>query len=128
MPGPGPEAAPPPPWHRVPGTIRVRHGEGHRPGTAGGLLGDGPTDVMGTDHGGQRVSSRPSGQGRPRAAGRPCAPPATTPRQAALQLKRLDPWSVLKLSLVLAVVLFLVWLVAVGVLYGVLTGWASGTA
>ena len=39
-----------------------------------------------------------------------------------MQLKRLDPWSVLKLALVLAVVLFLIWLVAVGVLYGVLDG------
>ena len=44
------------------------------------------------------------------------------PRQAALQLRRLDPWSVLKLALVLAVVLFFIWLVAVGVLYGVLDG------
>jgi hypothetical protein len=44
------------------------------------------------------------------------------PRQAALQLKRLDPWSVLKLALVLAVVLFFIWLVAVGVLYLVLDG------
>lgn len=44
------------------------------------------------------------------------------PRQAALQLRRLDPWSALKLALVLAVVLFFVWLVAVGVLYGVLDG------
>jgi hypothetical protein len=47
---------------------------------------------------------------------------ARPPRQAALQLKRLDPWSVLKLALVLAVVLFFIWLVAVGVLYGVLDG------
>ncbi|MGQ0576130.1 MAG: DUF3566 domain-containing protein [Pseudonocardia sp.] len=44
------------------------------------------------------------------------------PRRAALQLKRLDPWSVLKLALVLAGVLFLVWMVAVGLLYGVLDG------
>jgi len=44
------------------------------------------------------------------------------PRQALLQLKRFDPWSVLKLALVLAVVLFFIWLVAVGVLYGVLDG------
>jgi hypothetical protein len=44
------------------------------------------------------------------------------PRQAALQLKRLDPWSALKLGLVLAVVLFFIWLVAVGVLYGALDG------
>jgi len=39
-----------------------------------------------------------------------------------LQLKRLDPWSVLKLALVLAGVLFLIWLVVVGLLYGVLDG------
>ncbi|HEX8932960.1 MAG TPA: DUF3566 domain-containing protein, partial [Pseudonocardiaceae bacterium] len=44
------------------------------------------------------------------------------PRQTSLQLKRLDPWSVLKISLVLSVCGFLVWLVAVGVLYGVLAG------
>jgi hypothetical protein len=44
------------------------------------------------------------------------------PRQTSLELKRLDPWSVLKLSLVLSVAGFLVWLVAVAVLYGVLAG------
>ena len=44
------------------------------------------------------------------------------PRQAALQLKRIDPWSAMKLGLVLAVVLFFIWLVAVGVLYGALDG------
>jgi hypothetical protein len=44
------------------------------------------------------------------------------PRQTSLQLRRLDPWSVLKISLVLSVCGFLVWLVAVGVLYGVLAG------
>ena len=44
------------------------------------------------------------------------------PRCTSLELRRLDPWSVLKLSLVLSVAGFLVWLVAVGVLYGVLAG------
>ncbi len=44
------------------------------------------------------------------------------PRRTSLELQRLDPWSVLKLSLVLSVAGFLVWLVAVGVLYGVLAG------
>lgn len=58
----------------------------------------------------------------------PAAAPSTqshsvrVPRQTSLQLKRLDPWSVLKISLVLSVCGFLVWLVAVGVLYGVLAG------
>lgn len=44
------------------------------------------------------------------------------PRRAALQLKRFDPWSVFKLSVVLAVALFLIWMIAVGVLYLVLDG------
>lgn len=48
--------------------------------------------------------------------------PGRGPRRASLQIKRFDPWSVLKLSLVLGVALFLVWLVAVGVLYTVLDG------
>ena len=48
--------------------------------------------------------------------------PGRGPRRASLQVKRVDPWSVLKLAAVLAVALFLVWMVAVGVLYGVLDG------
>ncbi|GAA3860352.1 DUF3566 domain-containing protein [Saccharothrix violaceirubra] len=48
--------------------------------------------------------------------------PGRGPRRASLQIKRVDPWSVLKLALVLGVALFFVWLVAVGVLYGVLDG------
>ncbi|WP_447004995.1 DUF3566 domain-containing protein [Saccharothrix isguenensis] len=59
--------------------------------------------------------------------GRPAAAPSARrpgrgPRRASLQVKRIDPWSVLKLALVLSVALFFVWLVAVGVLYGVLNG------
>lgn len=45
---------------------------------------------------------------------------ARGPRRARLQLRHVDPWSMLKFSLVLAVALFVVWMVAVGVLYGVL--------
>jgi hypothetical protein len=62
------------------------------------------------------------------AAARPAAStpsarrPGRGPRRASLQVKRVDPWSVLKLALVLGVALFFVWLVAVGVLYGVLHG------
>ncbi len=44
------------------------------------------------------------------------------PRRAHLQLKHIDVWSVLKLSCVLSFALFFVWLVIVGVLYGVLDG------
>jgi hypothetical protein len=64
---------------------------------------------------------------RPQGATGPGAPsalrrPGRGPRRASLQVKRVDPWSVLKLAFVLSVALFFVWLVAVGVLYGVLDG------
>ncbi|MDA3628599.1 DUF3566 domain-containing protein [Saccharopolyspora oryzae] len=48
--------------------------------------------------------------------------PSRGPRRASLQVKRVDPWSVLKLALVLSVALFFVWMIAVAVLYGVLDG------
>lgn len=48
--------------------------------------------------------------------------PGRGPRRASLMVKRIDPWSVLKLSLVLGVAMFLVWMVAVGLLYIVLDG------
>ncbi|MFI9008656.1 DUF3566 domain-containing protein [Actinosynnema sp. NPDC053489] len=60
--------------------------------------------------------------GRPAAATPTARRPGRGPRRASLQVKRVDPWSVLKLALVLSVALFFVWLVAVGVLYGVLNG------
>jgi len=118
VPMPGPAAATPPPWNRVPG---------QEPAPV--LVEDRPREVVDDDEGptaflepssppppDDRKTARPPGAA-PSRSGR-----ARPPRQAALQLKRLDPWSVLKLALVLAVVLFLIWLVAVGVLYGVLDG------
>jgi len=39
------------------------------------------------------------------------------PRLASLQLKRVDPWTVLKISLIVAIVMFFVWMIAIGVLY-----------
>lgn len=60
--------------------------------------------------------------GRPAASSASSRRPGRGPRRASLQVKRVDPWSVLKLALVLSVALFFVWLVAVGVLYGVLNG------
>jgi len=53
---------------------------------------------------------------------RPRRAPARGPRRARLQLRHIDPWSALKFSLVLSIALFFVWMVAVGVLYGVLSG------
>ena len=118
VPAPGPGAAQPPPWRRMGGH------DGGRPdgqqSTADRLLDDGPTAFLEAP----RFSPPPA---EPREASTDTGswariPRSRPPRQAALQLKRLDPWSVLKLALVLAVVLFFIWLVAVGVLYGVLDG------
>ena len=44
------------------------------------------------------------------------------PVRASMQIRRLDPWSVLKVSVVLSVALFFVWMIAVAFLYLVLGG------
>ena len=44
------------------------------------------------------------------------------PVRASMQVRRVDPWSVLKVSLVLSVALFFVWMIAVAFLYLVLGG------
>ncbi len=89
-------------------------------GPAGGLLDDSPTTFMESP----RRPEYTAADGQPERSGWAAVRSVRhrPPRQAALQLKRLDPWSVLKLALVLAVVLFFIWLVAVGVLYGFLDG------
>lgn len=61
-----------------------------------------------------RPAKRAAASRGPRQAGE------RAPRRAHLQLKHIDVWSVLKLSCVLSFALFFVWLVVVGVLYGVL--------
>ena len=43
--------------------------------------------------------------------------PRRPPRLASLQLKRVDPWTVLKISLIVAIVMFFVWMIAIGILY-----------
>ena len=57
-----------------------------------------------------------------RAKGRPAREGGRGPRRARLQLRHIDTWSALKISLVLSIALFFIWMVAVGVLYGVLSG------
>lgn len=50
------------------------------------------------------------------------------PVRASMQVRRIDPWSVLKVSLLLSVALFFVWMIAVAFLYLVLGGmgvWAK---
>jgi hypothetical protein len=44
------------------------------------------------------------------------------PLRASMQIRRVDPWSVLKVSLVLSVALFFIWMIAVAFLYLVLGG------
>jgi hypothetical protein len=44
------------------------------------------------------------------------------PVRASMQIRRVDPWSVLKVSAVLSVALFFVWMIAVAFLYLVLGG------
>src|SRR5829696_5826249 len=92
-----------------------------------GSLGDAPTAVVGAAAGtaaarsalGAATAARGPGVSRP-SAGSPRA--ARPPRRARLLVRHIDPWSTLKFSFVLAVAMFFVWLVAVGVLYGVLDG------
>jgi transmembrane protein DUF3566 len=47
---------------------------------------------------------------------------APGPVRASMQIRRVDPWSTLKVSLVLSVALFFVWMIAVAFLYLVLGG------
>lgn len=125
VPGPGPAAATPPPWHRVPGPETRNRAAVPPFRPAGGLLDDCPPTTIVEPPGRHGVSPSTPSESPPSGTGRWSTVRAVRnrpPRQAALQLKRLDPWSVLKLALVLAVVLFFIFLVAVGVLYGVLDG------
>jgi Transmembrane domain of unknown function (DUF3566) len=61
---------------------------------------------------------RPTSPGRVQVTGRPQAVPV----RASMQIRRIDPWSALKVSLVLSVALFFVWMIAVAFLYLVLGG------
>ena len=133
------QAEGPPPWRRVPGetpaVAEASEPEDSRPSVADSLLSEAPTAFLagprataeaGAAQGATATITEDAGDTNGTAPGgaRPSAPSARNrpPRQALLQLKRLDPWSVLKMALALAVVLFLVWMVAAGVLYGVLGG------
>lgn len=44
------------------------------------------------------------------------------PLRATVQVRRIDPWSTLKITLVISVAMFFVWMLAVGLLYLVLEG------
>jgi hypothetical protein len=79
---------------------------GRVPPAGGTATGAGPTVVA------RNGSGRPAG-GKGKARG---------PRRARLQLRHIDTWSALKISLVLSIAMFFIWMVAVGILYGVLSG------
>jgi len=138
-------AAAPPPWQRV--TSDAQYGEAQTIGYPGGddvTPVESPAEqpaypaqdpdtiavarpvVTGTaapQNAGSRTSvNLGTSSARPGAAAPSARRPGRGPRRASLQVKRVDPWSVLKLALVLSVALFFVWLVAIGVLYGVLNG------
>jgi hypothetical protein len=84
---------------------------GPAPATGGAPLAGGP--VTGASAAAPRNgAARPAG-GKGKARG---------PRRARLQLRHIDTWSALKISLVLSIALFFIWMVAVGILYGVLSG------
>ncbi len=61
---------------------------------------------------------RTASPGRVQVAGRTYSGPV----RASMQIRRIDPWSALKVSLVLSVALFFVWMIAVAFLYLVLGG------
>ena len=121
-----PTATPPPrdaaPAREEPGQTRTA--EPVRPETYASEL----PDLSGP---GPRGSRKPPGNERttPEPATRPPGSSRTTvagrqqgPVRASMQIRRLDPWSVLKVSLVLSVALFFVWMIAVAFLYLVLGG------
>ncbi|MFE2752367.1 DUF3566 domain-containing protein [Actinosynnema sp. NPDC059335] len=134
----------PPPWQRV--TNDTRYGEAQQVGPAD-LVSSPDQETVATAQpaypasdpdtvavarpvvpgtgggaGAARTQVNLGANGRPAASAPTARRPGRGPRRASLQVKRVDPWSVLKLALVLSVALFFVWLVAVGVLYGVLNG------
>jgi Transmembrane domain of unknown function (DUF3566) len=85
--------------------------------------GDAPTTVAGPGGATNAAAARTALGAATRAGARPSPSGAGRPaRRARLLVRHIDPWSTLKFSFVLSVAMFFVWLVAIGVLYGVLDG------
>ena len=85
------------------------------PDLSGGQARQGPRKPPAERPASEAPSARPAG--RTQVAGRTAGPV-----RASMQIRRFDPWSVLKVSLVLSVALFFVWMIAVAFLYLVLGG------
>jgi hypothetical protein len=93
----------------IPGTGAMRAqgpGQAAGPGTGAGAALTGSAPAAKKAQGG-RAGRKAAGRG---------------PRRARLQLRHIDIWSAFKISLVLSIALFFIWMVAVGILYGVLSG------
>ena len=76
-------------------------------------------------HDGVATAGRAAANAAGRVPGRPRRPGRAGkrgPRRAQLQLRHINPWTVLKFSCVLSIALFFVWLIVVGVLFGILDG------
>jgi transmembrane protein DUF3566 len=89
----------------------------------GSATADSPTGTLPTVSG--DGSGRPaggSGSGAPAGPRNARSTRNRGPRRARLQLRHINPWTVLKFSCVLSVALFFVWLIVVGVLFGILDG------
>lgn len=131
---PAPGASPP-----APGTAPPGYQRSFASGPAPQSVADAPTAAVPTVHGAKAVGSggaAPDGAGAgfPEADGGYSNQSARTasesagrsrargPRRARLQLRHIDSLTVLKFSCVLAIALFFVWLIIVGVLFGVLDG------
>lgn len=74
---------------------------------------DTPSSATGRPAAGEARESRGVAVGSRRGRG---------PVRASMQIRRIDPWSTLKVSLLLSVALFFVWMIAVAFLYLVLGG------
>ncbi|OBB56415.1 hypothetical protein A5757_22595 [Mycobacterium sp. 852013-51886_SCH5428379] len=80
----------------------------------------GPVPRPGQRKPGERPASEPANRPAPRT--QVSSRPPRGPVRASMQIRRVDPWSALKVSLVLSVALFFVWMIAVAFLYLVLGG------
>lgn len=85
--------------------------------------GPGMAPPPGSGPGGSGLPPRP-GAAPPMATPSRAAARASGPRRARLQVRHVNPWTVLKFSCVVSVVLFFVWLIMIAVLYVILD--ASG--
>lgn len=91
------------------------------PTTPTGGLGPASSGSSGSPSGaGQGGSTTLTGATRPRLEQRPAAARPPAPRRARLSLKRIDPWSVFVMSLIISLFLGVVLFVAVAVLYSLL--------